>query len=160
VATSGAGAVETNMTLTAEARYENQVWDIDVPVPCGRLDAPEDVAAFRSAFDDAHEAIFTIRDAGSSVEIVGLRAMVRCRMREQPSFRLATAAAKGKRPPVRPAFFAKEGWTESAIYHLEALAVDEVHAGPAIVESDFTSVVVDPGASFRRAASGSLIINP
>jgi N-methylhydantoinase A len=160
VATSGAGAVETNMTLTAEARYENQVWDIDVPVPGGRLDTPEEVAAFRSAFDDAHEAIFTIRDAGSSVEIVGLRAMVRCRMREQPSFRLAPAAFKGKRPPVRSAFFAKEGWTETAIYHLEALAVDEVHAGPAIVESDFTSVVVDPGASFRRAASGSLIINP
>jgi N-methylhydantoinase A len=160
VATSGIGAVQINMTLTAEARYENQVWDIDVPVPGGRLGTPEDVAAFRLAFDNAHEAIFTIRDAGSSVEIVGLRAMVRCQMREQPNLRLATAASKGRRLPVRPAFFATGGWTETTIHHLDALVVDEVHAGPAIVESDFTSVVVDPGASFRRAASGSLIINP
>src|SRR6202000_1829851 len=72
VATSGVQPVEMTTTLTAEARYENQVWDIDVPVPHGRLDRPEDVAAFRSAFDDAHQAIFTVRDEASAVEVVGL----------------------------------------------------------------------------------------
>jgi N-methylhydantoinase A len=33
-------------------------------------------------------------------------------------------------------------------------------AGPAIIESSFTTVVVDPGASATRSKSGSLIINP
>ncbi len=34
------------------------------------------------------------------------------------------------------------------------------HAGPAIVESPFTTVVADRATRFLRAASGSLVMRP
>jgi N-methylhydantoinase A len=40
------------------------------------------------------------------------------------------------------------------------MAVDERIEGPAIVESSFTTIVLNPGASAVRAASGSLVIAP
>ena len=38
--------------------------------------------------------------------------------------------------------------------------VDEEIKGPAIIESAFTTVVIDPGAIVTRRESGSLSINP
>lgn len=159
-ARSGAAPAATMISVIAEARYENQVWDIDVPVPSGRLDSAEDVTAFREAFDQAHEAIFAVRDSGSQVEIVGLRATVRCKLREKAEFSLATVDTGGARPPHRPAFFEAGGWSDAAIYNLDKLPVGEIHHGPAIIESNFTTVVVDPAATFRRTAAGSLVIKP
>jgi N-methylhydantoinase A len=46
------------------------------------------------------------------------------------------------------------------VRRFEAMAPDEALAGPAIVESSFTTVVLDPGATARRASSGSLVITP
>ena len=158
-ARSGANAASSDISIIAEARYENQVWDIDVPVPDGRLGSDAEVAAFREAFDRAHEAIFTIRDSGSQVEIVGLRATVRCKLREHASFRLAADDTSVDRPATRRTFFEDCGWTEAAVHHLEKLPVDQSIQGPAIIESNFTTIVVDPKAAFRRAPSGSLIIN-
>lgn len=159
-ARSGADAASTDISVIAEARYENQVWDIDVPVPGGRLDTDADVAAFREAFDRAHETIFTIRDSGSQVEIVGLRATVRCKLREEANFRLASEGATVDRPATRKTFFEDSGWTDAAIHYLEKLPVDQENHGPAIIESNFTTIVVDPKATFRRTPSGSLIIHP
>ena len=42
----------TSIALAAEARYENQVWEIDVPLPLKRFDGPESVKVLREAFDE------------------------------------------------------------------------------------------------------------
>jgi N-methylhydantoinase A len=49
---------------------------------------------------------------------------------------------------------------EVPIHELGALPVGEVHAGPAIIETAFTTIVVDPAATYWHAPSGSLIIKP
>jgi N-methylhydantoinase A len=36
---------------------------------------------------------------------------------------------------------------------------DETVTGPAIVESSFTTIVVDPGATARRTAGGGLTVS-
>jgi N-methylhydantoinase A len=41
---------------------------------------------------------------------------------------------------------------------LEAVPVGASLSGPAIVESDFTSIVIEPGATARRDISGNLVI--
>jgi len=43
---------------------------------------------------------------------------------------------------------------------LSELAAGEEVEGPAVVESAFTTVVIDPLASAKRLASGSLFISP
>jgi N-methylhydantoinase A len=44
------------------------------------------------------------------------------------------------------------------VLHFESMAVGETVTGPALVESAFTTVVLDPGASATRRPSGSLSI--
>jgi N-methylhydantoinase A len=34
------------------------------------------------------------------------------------------------------------------------------NSGPAIIESPFTSIVIDPSAAFSRSAGGDLIVEP
>jgi len=160
VARSGGGPVTSHIRVTAEARYENQVWDIDVPVAHNRLGTSLEVDAFRRTFDTTHEEIFTISDSASDVEIVGLRASVRCRLREKPDFRLSPISPDVSRANVRQAYFSESGWTDTQILSPERLAIDESYAGPAILETNFTTIVVDPSATFRITASGSLIITP
>jgi N-methylhydantoinase A len=152
-----AGAGETRIRLIAEARYENQVWDIDAPLEEPRFNGAASVRRFRERFDAAHERIFTIADPDSSVEIVGLRAQVRCRVRDEEGLRLKGGAGQADARPSRPAYF-RGGFRNTAVYRLESLAPGAALSGPALIESPFTTIVVDPDASFRRSPSGSIVI--
>jgi N-methylhydantoinase A len=58
----------------------------------------------------------------------------------------------------RRIYFADRGWVDAAVRRFETVAENESVSGPAILESSFTTVVVDPGATARRTASGSLSI--
>ena len=48
----------------------------------------------------------------------------------------------------------------TAIHSLHSLKVGKTQKGPAIIESPFTTIVVDPGAKFMLAPSGSVVITP
>jgi N-methylhydantoinase A len=57
-------------------------------------------------------------------------------------------------------YFSGIGTVNAAILRLEAMAPGAQFAGPAIVESSFTTIVLNPGASAERTPSGSLAIVP
>jgi N-methylhydantoinase A len=142
----------------AEARYEGQAWDIDVPLPGSRFVEASDVDAFRAAFDTMHEQIFTIRDDASAVELVGLRARVRCRARSDGAFRLRAEAGAGQAAAARPVYFDGFGSLDTPVLRWDAIPADRDFAGPALIESPFTTVVIDPPARFRRSSDGALLI--
>ena len=52
------------------------------------------------------------------------------------------------------------GWTEAAVYRLDALGADVPLHGPAIVESDSTTVWLPPGSAARLDGFGNLDIRP
>jgi N-methylhydantoinase A len=151
---------QTQTSFIAEARYENQVWEIDTPLGFSEFSTDASVAAFREAFDAMHERIFAVRDPRSNVELVGLRAQVRSRVRAADEFRLAQASIAGEcsTPKVRSVYFPSGGWVGAQVHRLEMLRLHESYPGPAILESPFTSIVVDPEARFRRSAAGSILI--
>jgi N-methylhydantoinase A len=60
---------------------------------------------------------------------------------------------------VRRAVFPGLGAVDAPVFRLGALVPDSVHAGPSIVETPFTSIVIDAGARFQRRASGSLVVD-
>ncbi len=149
-----AGIVE----FVAEARYVGQAWDIDVPLASSGFSTDDEVAAFRRTFDDVHQQLFAVRDETSLVELIGLRARVRCRARPDTGFRLAEAAGERSDPAPRRVFFAGSGWVETPVLQWEAIPKGADRQGPAIVESAFTTVVVDPGSRMRRTDGGTLLI--
>jgi N-methylhydantoinase A len=156
----GAGSLDQSVELMAEARYPDQVWEIEVLLPVRRFAGPADVAALVEAFHQAHEDIFAIRDAHSGIEIMAWVATVRCRLRE-------TVEPAGARAPSAPAddayrsiHFLGHGRAEARVLRLEHMKIGEAVNGPAVIESPFTAIVVDPGATVVRRPSGSLSLAP
>jgi len=149
---------DQRVELSVEARYEAQVWEIDVPLPSERFAGPEDVVALVAAFHDAHEALFTIRDEASAVEIVGWNAIARCKVVGPPVGQLRKISASPGSHGTRRVYFGGMGSADASLWRFDAIPAHIVHDGPAIVESPFTTIVVEPQATFERTAAGSLII--
>lgn len=155
----GTKSVETRLQVIAEARYENQVWDIDVPVSDEGFVDDAAVQAFREKFDAQHKALFTVQDPRSAVEVVALRASVRCRLSHRGAFRLDTGEVALERG-TRFVTFPGHGRIDTPVRRLDALPEGEEFTGPAILESPFTTVVIDPAARYVRQPSGSLVVFP
>ncbi len=157
----GTGALEHSIDVVAEARYRHQIWEIDVPLPVHRFERDDQVAGVCEAFHRAHEEIFGFADPRSAVEFVGWRATVRCRLRAKGLGRLARETGyQVTLPPARKAYFAGTGLVQTRIALFDALRPDQSLKGPAVIESPFTTVVIDPGATVVRKRSGTLVITP
>jgi len=91
---AAAGLQDGRIELAVEARYANQVWEIEVPLPTESFEGAADVDRFIAAFHAAHEAVFAIRDEASPVEIVGRR-----RAPSSPRSRRATPHRGWRRGP-------------------------------------------------------------
>jgi N-methylhydantoinase A len=159
IAGPGKGSREQSVTFWAEARYPEQVWELEVKLPSPRFRGTRDVAALVAAFHEAHEEVFAIRDAQSGIEVVGWSVSVACRI-GGINGSLAATAAKGGDETTREAYFPEVGRVPTRVRRFEALAVGDIVAGPAIIESSFTTVVVNPGATAERRDSGSLSLDP
>jgi len=155
----GAGAEQASIAVTAEARYQNQVWEIDVPVPMQGFRDSASVESFRRAFDAQHSTLFTVEDPRSPVEIVMLRANVSCRLASRAGFKLGETTAPLQRGE-REVAFPGGGRIRTPVRRIDALPENEVFTGPAILESPFTTVVIDPSARYSRSSTGSLVVMP
>ncbi|MBB4631592.1 hydantoinase/oxoprolinase family protein [Sphingosinicella soli] len=143
----------------AEARYEGQAWEIDVPLPKADFSSPGAIAEFRARFEAEHLRLFTIVDPASEIELIGLRARVQCSARDGESdFKLMMEQTDASPRGSRSVYFAGAGRVETPVWRLDALAPDRMFDGPALIESDFTTIVVDPAARFWRSAPGAILI--
>ncbi len=152
----GEGALETAIDLSVEARYPHQIWEIEVPLADRRIDGPEALAALKSAFHATHKAIFEIADSQSEIELVTWRAKVRCRLREAETGRVPAPGQEAHLPASRRIYVAGSGWVDARVARFEAMRQGERLEGPSIVESSFTTVVVEPGTTAVRTDGGGL----
>ena len=159
IKSAGKGAVDHAIDLYAEARYRHQIWEIDLPLSIRRFRSKADVARAREEFDRAHEEVFAFRDPGSEVEFVGWRAEARCRLRKGDLGRLGHEKVF-KVPSSRRAYFSEAGTVKTRVELFETMKRNVSLRGPAIIESPFTTVVIDPGAKAVRKKSGTLVITP
>jgi N-methylhydantoinase A len=154
----GAGAHSVAVDWSVEARYTDQAWEIEVPLRAPRFAHDQDVRALVADFHRLHQDIFAVHDEHAEIETVGWNAAVRCRIADGKPGRLA-AAGHAAQLPSRPVRFLGTDWIDVPVWRLEAIPEGQEIAGPAIVESDFTSIVIDPGARARRDGAGNLVID-
>ncbi len=107
-----------------------------------------------------HKEVFAINDPESAVEVVGWRARVRCRLQTRTSRSAHAATQPTPANRFRPAYFSDLGLTRARLQSLEALMPGEILEGPAIIESPFTMIILNLGASAERVRSGSVSILP
>jgi N-methylhydantoinase A len=103
-----------------------------------------------------HQKIFEVCDPDSGVEFVTWRAKVSCRLKEGTSGGLAADSRLNGSPSTRSAYFADVGWSDVAVHRFESMQHGHAVSGPAIIESSFTTVVVEPETVAERTAAGGL----
>ena len=153
------GTAEPELEFVAEARYRHQVWQLDVPLRTGHLGSIDDLAELVEDFHGVHEEVYAVRDERAVVEVVNLRARVTCPLGGGVADTVALEHADGL-PATRTVFFSGAGAVNAEICRFEALTPGTQISGPAVVESSFTTIVLNPGASAERSATGSLVIVP
>jgi N-methylhydantoinase A len=155
------GAQASEIELVAEARLSRQVWQIDVPLRRTRFAGEDEaVAELLRDFRALHNEIFAVRDDGSAVDVVAIRARVVCPVAREDDLRVHGAEPASAAAAQREVYFAGHGHLTAAVHVLQAMGLDAEVPGPAIIESPFSTVVIEPGTSVRRASSGSLVITP
>jgi len=146
--------------FTAEARYRDQVWEIEVPLRREYFSDASEVAELREDFDTTHEEILAHRDPYSDVEFITWRAHVRCPLRLRDDRAVAMDVSDEEHPARRRVYFKDFGHLETTVVMLDRLGAGRRIEGPAIIQSPTTTLVIDPGASATRTPRGSIIVDP
>jgi N-methylhydantoinase A len=156
---AGAAAHDWRVELSVEARYPHQAWELEVPLVVDQFRDVDDVRRASAGFHDAHDEVFAIADRESPVEFESWRARAVCRMRDTYEPPVFSAGDLGPLP-TRDVYFGADGEVTAAVAQFDELPVGHLLSGPAIVESDFTTIILDPDAVATRSMSGSLIVAP
>lgn len=159
LAETGGASFDPQIELSLEARYEQQVWEIEVPLSFDHFSGEADIGKLAEAVHQSHERIFAFRDEDSAIEIIGWSARASCRVHERIIGRMKSHSEEAERPGTRRVYFGGSGFCDAVVVPFAALAIDRVHKGPALIESPFSSVVADPGSVFWRTTDGSLVID-
>jgi N-methylhydantoinase A len=135
----------------------DQAGEIEVPLQVPNFAAGNDVRTLVADFHQMHQDIFAVSDDKAEIETVSWNAEVRCRIGSGVPGRLAADGRPAKLAS-RPVRFLGADWVDADVWRLESIRKGQDLVGPAIVESDFTSIVIDPGAKAWRDTAGNLVI--
>ncbi len=132
------GPVE--VTRSADMRYGEQIFEINVPLDGLDWNAPDLITRIAERFHRRHEELYTYSQPGNEVVLVNARAAAIGKLPalpQEPVVPPRTAAA-----PVRRQRIHRGRWIEVPVYRLDLLAPGQAIAGPALVESETTSALI------------------
>jgi N-methylhydantoinase A len=139
---------------SAEMRYGEQVFEIAVPLDGIPLNPP----ALEETFHRMHETLYTYALRDQDVVLVNARMSVIGCLPPVSSNTSSHGAAVPAPPKARRRVFLGE-WSEVPVYDFNDLAAEQVIGGPAVVESDTTTVLLRDGDSGRFDGRGWLEIS-
>jgi N-methylhydantoinase A len=132
----------------ADMRYGEQVFEVTVPLDGVDLDAPDVMAQVIERFHRRHEELYTYSLRDQEPVLVNARLAVVGELPalpEEPPLPARAAAPPRSRRRVHLG-----AWVEAPVYDLEALAPGQAIAGPAVLETATTTVLL-------RAADRALV---
>jgi N-methylhydantoinase A/oxoprolinase/acetone carboxylase beta subunit len=146
----GFDADEVRYALELDMKFGGQLNVKRVASPLLHAGSEEDMraiyAAFEHEFSEAYSPLGLNPDAGVEIEAFVLKASLPQVHPDRPTMPPgdgdATAALTGRREAM---FSAEEGWVQAPVYEMERLSPGHTFDGPALIESDDTTVVVAPG---------------
>jgi N-methylhydantoinase A len=141
----------------ADLRYVGQSSELVIPLPEGRL-APERLPALREAFTREYAATYGYA-SDEALELVNVRVVATGVRASRLDFRTVRVAGGAPAPPATRlvSFARRAAAVETPVLARGAIAPAGL-AGPLIVESYDSTVVVPPGATVRRDAVDNLLI--
>jgi N-methylhydantoinase A len=129
---------------SAEMRHGEQIFEIDVPLSDVDLNSPALIAEIEDRFHLRHEELYTYAARDQEVVFVNARVAAIGKVSATESREEGVMAATPCTPRSRrKAFFA--GWREVSVYALDDLRPGHALEGPAIIEAETTTVVINAG---------------
>jgi N-methylhydantoinase A len=129
---------------SAEMRYGEQIFEIDVPLDGIDLDAPSLIAGIEDRFHRRHEELYTYCSRDQEVVFVNARVAAIGAVAAPAGREVAAAATSAPAPRGRrKAWFGE--WREVPVYALDDLKPGQGLEGPAIIEAETTTVVINAG---------------
>jgi N-methylhydantoinase A/acetophenone carboxylase len=141
---------QVRYALELDMKFGGQLNVKRVASPLLRVESEEDMRAIYSAFErefsEAYSPLGLNPEAGVEIEAFVLKASLPQLHPERP----ASASGADDDPPAltgqREAMFsAEQGWVKAPVYEMARLAPGDEFPGPALIDSDDTTVVVAPG---------------
>ena len=146
---------EIAVERSAEMRYGEQVFEIDVPLDEIDWNSALLIEQIEQRFHKRHEELYTYSSPGQEVVFVNACVAAIGQVATHGED-VRTASAAPAVPRTRQAFFGK--WREVPLYALESLAPGQGFEGIAIIEAETTTILVNEGDRVTVNALGWLDI--
>lgn len=137
--------LSSRVERSAEMRYGEQIFEIDVPLDGVDFDVPGLTDAIEQRFHARHEALYTYSSPGQEVDLVNARVAVIGAVDQGDVSRLIAPAVGEALPAAERRVHLGSGSSTIPVYDLGTLAPGHRIAGPALVRSETTTVLLDEG---------------
>ena len=132
------------ITVSADMRYLDQIYEVNVPVPDLTQDLELLLYQWAGNFHARYQELYSYSQSEQEIRLVTLRVSLVGRLPKldpPPVDRVNTdtVKAKGRRKVYL------SGWTDATVYEITELPPGSLVNGPAVLESDFTTVLVEAG---------------
>ena len=128
--------------LSAEMRYGEQIYEIDVPMDHIDIDSPSLLDELKSAFEKQHERLYTYSLKDQKPILVNARVATIGQLPIPPEEPMVIT---NEATPVARRSIYLGCWIDVDVYDFDELGPGQVIDGPAIVESHSTSVLLRDG---------------
>jgi N-methylhydantoinase A len=151
----GGDITEFVLDHIVEARYTEQIWDLEIVFEAGELRAPMGELVVREAFDREHQRVFAVSAPTQDVEL--LTGKIRARgLLSRPELAGPLAAGSSELPSRSAVFDA--GPVETRVLAGAALPAGFTASGPVLVQLPTTTIVVPPAWNLAVATHGSFVL--
>ena len=147
-------AVEIN--CSADMRYLDQIYEVTVPLPEPTLPEAEFVARLTSNFHHRYQELYSYSQQDQEVRLVTLRLSAVGKLPRIAELDRAGDATAARPVGSRRVYLGE--WQDAPTYAADALPAGAEIVGPAVLESDFTTILVWPGDTATVDAMGGVAL--
>lgn len=142
------------LTLTADLRYRGQAFELMTAVPEG-MATPDTLRVLRDRFEEQHRQRFSFDDPKESVELVTLRLTAVGVLGDADLPPIAYAPSEPAAVTHRPVHV-DGAWVETPVHRQLSLAPGDTVTGPAIIEQEYTTLLIPGRWSLTMTATGDM----
>ncbi len=140
----GVGDDGVEVEVSADMRYLDQIYEVTVPVPDLAQDSSAVLGEWAGNFHERYRELYSYSQMDQEIRLVSLRVSVLGRLPKIELDRKETKENSSETPSSRRQVFLN-GWQSVPVYDIEKVHQGMEASGPAVLESAFTTVLLEAG---------------
>jgi N-methylhydantoinase A len=145
----------TGVSFSADLRYRGQAFELMLPLEAGPVDVAA-VASLMQRFHALHRQRFSFDDPGEAIEMVTLRLAATGTLGGYQPHRMDDRPLDARADTARSVYLGGR-WQSVAIIRQDKLGPDDFINGPAIIEQDYTSLLILEGWRLGITSNGDMV---